>query len=187
MLKVTEINLSRVIKFVYALICVLIIICTWSVLSKKEDKFTINLEKASSDKSSPVSLKTYYLIEKYSKKYKVPKHIAYNIAYLETTYRGPFDWKYNPFLTSSAGAVGAMQIMVGTAKDIHKKTITKSKLKNDLELNISTSMKLLNILYSQYNDWGIVCGYYNTGYPKMNDYARFCVSNKDYTKNWIYY
>lgn len=182
-----EIKLSRLIKFVYVLICCIVIACCWSLFSRQENKLYKNLENASQDKGSPVSLKTYYLIEKYSKKYDVPKHIAYNVAYLETTYRGPFDWKYNPFRSSSAGAVGAMQVMVSTAKYVNKKSVSQHKLKNDLELNISTSMKLLNILHSQYNDWGIVCGYYNTGYPKINEYATFCISNKDYTKNWLYY
>jgi hypothetical protein len=26
--------------------------------------------------------------------YGIPKHIAFNVAYLETKYKGPFDWKY---------------------------------------------------------------------------------------------
>ena len=34
---------------------------------------------------------------------------------------------------------------------------------------------------------GGTCGYYNTGYPKINNYALFCVSNKNYTKNWESY
>jgi hypothetical protein len=182
-----EIKISRIIKFLYVSICVLVGVCCWSLVTKQENKFYKNLEKASLEKGSPVSLKTYYLIEKYSKKYNIPKHIAYNIAYLETSYKGPFDWKYNPFLSSSAGAVGPMQVMVSTAKYVNKKTVSSHTLKNDLELNISTSMKLLNILHSQYDDWGIVCGYYNTGYPKINGYATFCISNKDYNKNWIYY
>ena len=37
-------------------------------------------------------------------------------------------------------------------------------------------------LSKQYKDWAVICGYYNTGYPKINDYARFCVSHKDYQK-----
>jgi hypothetical protein len=54
-------------------------------------------------------------------------------------------------------------------------------------LNVKISMKLLHKLRKQYNDWGLICGYYNTGYPRVNDYARFCVSNKDYQKNWVGY
>jgi hypothetical protein len=46
-------------------------------------------------------------------------------------------------------------------------------------------MRLLRNLHKRYGDWEVACGYYNTGYPKINDYARFCVSNKEYTKHWI--
>jgi soluble lytic murein transglycosylase-like protein len=129
----------------------------------------------------------YYLIEKYSNEYDIPKHIAYNVAFLETRYQGPFDWNYNPFQSSSAGAVGPMQVMVRTAEYVNKTDITRNTLKTNLDLNISTSMKLLNKLYNQYENWAITCGYYNTGYPKVNDYATFCVNNKDYTKNWESY
>ena len=46
-------------------------------------------------------------------------------------------------------------------------------------------MKVLRYLYNQYGDWAIACGYYNTGQPIVNDYAQFCVSNKNYNKNWV--
>ena len=117
---------------------------------------------------------------------KAPEYSAlYALAYLETKYRGPFDGDYKPFLTSSAGAVGPMQIMSSTANFIHEKEINKDSLKYDLELNISTSMKILRYLYDRYKDWGIACGYYNTGHPIVNEYAQFCVSNKNYNKNWV--
>ena len=42
----------------------------------------------------PISMKMYDEILRYSKRYKVPKHIAFNIAYMETKYRGPFHFDY---------------------------------------------------------------------------------------------
>jgi soluble lytic murein transglycosylase-like protein len=70
----------------------------------------------------------YESIEKYSEIYDVPKYIAYNVAYMETKYRGPFHFNYNPEQVSSAGALGPMQIMPGTAnsKVFTDTTITNS-------------------------------------------------------------
>jgi len=63
---------------------------------------------------------------------------------------------------------------------------SESKLKNNLEYNIKTSMKLLNKLYNKYNDWEKVCGAYKTGQPIINKYAKFCYNN-NYEKNWVNY
>ena len=139
-----------------------------------------------SDLSSPTPLKMYELINYYSDLYEIPKHIAFNVAYLETKYKGPFDWKYKPEQTSYAGAVGPMQIMPATANHVHKQKISKNDLKNDIELNIKTSMKLLRQLHNIYGNWEIVCGCYNTGRPIVNGYAIFCVNNKNYQNNWVY-
>lgn len=138
-------------------------------------------------KDAPLPLKMFYLLETYSEKYNIPKHIAYNIAYHETRYRGPFDWTYKHNLESFAGAVGPMQVMVRTASFINDSTVSKTDLKNDVELNIMSSMKLLSYLHKRYGDWKIVCGYYNTGRPIINDYAVFCANNKDYQNNWLSY
>lgn len=135
--------------------------------------------------NKPLSLDMYEKLEKYSDEYCIPKHIVYNVAFLETTYRGPFDFDYKHNRTSSVGAVGPMQIMPSTANLINGKKIPVKKLKNDLETNILTSVKLLKRLHDQYGDWAVVCGCYNTGKPIINSYARFCVNNEDYRKNWV--
>ncbi len=134
---------------------------------------------------NPIPLEMYENLEKYSNEYDIPKHVFYNIAYLETRYRGPFDWNYNPYLVSSAGALGPMQIMPSTADLICKENTSNKKLKTDIELNISISAKLLRKLYDKYGDWEIVCGCYNTGKPIINEYAHFCATNKNYQKNWV--
>jgi len=134
---------------------------------------------------SPTSMKMYELIEKYSDEYEIPKYIAYNVAYMETRYLGPFHWKYNPYQESFAGAVGPMQIMPTTSDYINKVNYSKKRLTTDIELNVETSMKLLNRLYSRYKDWSIVCGCYNTGRPIINDYARYCVSNVNFKNKWV--
>lgn len=139
---------------------------------------------------SPVvssSILMYELLEKYSKIYNVPRYIAYNIAYKETRYKGPFDWDYNPERISSVGAQGPMQVMPSTAKLIQGKSIPVDELRTNLELNIETSMMLLEKLYNKYGSWKIVCGCYNTGKPIVNDYAVYCATNKDYRSEWVYY
>lgn len=132
----------------------------------------------------PISMKMYDEILRYSKKYKVPKHIAFNIAYMETKYRGPFHFDYEHNLSSGAGAVGPMQIKPSTANYVHDKQISSHNLKNNVRLNIHTSMKLLRLLYDRYGDWKVACGCYNTGRPMINGYALFCVNNKDYRRFW---
>lgn len=135
--------------------------------------------------NSPYCLQVFYNIEHYADKYGIPKHIAYNIAFLETRYSGPFDTKYHPFHYSSVGASGTMQIMPSTAKMFAHKKISSKTLASDIGLNVELSMKILQYLYERYGDWGVACGFYNTGYPVVNEYAEFCISHKNYNKNWV--
>lgn len=122
----------------------------------------------------PPNLQMYEAIEKYSKEYGVPKRFGYGIAYKESRYRGLLDWGYNNSLESPAGALGAMQVMYATAKSMWpNKDFTKEQLKNDIDFNVRTSMKLLRLLYDQYHDWTLVFGAYNTGKLIRNDYAYF--------------
>lgn len=134
---------------------------------------------------NPTPIEMYENLEKYSKEYGIPKYVFYNIAFLETRYRGPFDWGYNPEKTSCVGALGPMQIMPSTANMICGEKVPLDKLKNDMRLNIEISAKLLRRLYDKYGDWKLVCGCYNTGKPIVNSYAIFCSTNKDYQSNWI--
>lgn len=122
--------------------------------------------------SGPPCVQMHESIEKYAEKYDIPKKYAFGVAYQETRYRGLTDWKYDHRQTSSASAVGPMQILYSTAKDVWpKEAFTKEELRDDIDFNVETSMKYLAYLYERYRDWKIVFGYYNTGYPKVNDYA----------------
>ncbi len=148
-------------------------------------KKEVELSKKEYDILTPIPMTMYENIEKYSDEYKIPKYIAYNISFLETRYQGPFHWSYNPSRTSCAGALGPMQIMPSTAKLIQKVSVPKTVLKNNIELNIKISMKLLRRLYDKYHNWAIVCGCYNTGRPMVNGYAKYCVSNLNYQSKWV--
>ena len=124
------------------------------------------------NESSPPCLQMYYHIEKYSEQYGIPKNYAYGIAWKETRYEGPFQWKYDPERESSAGAVGPMQVMPSTARMMWDgKMIYKKDLKSNIKLNVETSMKLLRRLYDKYRNWKLVFGAYNTGRPMVNQYA----------------
>ena len=63
--------------------------------------------------------------------------------------------------------------------------VTAKELRTDLELNIDVSCSMLKKLYKQYGRWDIVLGYYNTGYPQVNDYAAYGSSTKNYKSKWI--
>lgn len=133
-------------------------------------------------KTDVPSIELYYAILKYSKEFDIPTEYAFGIAYVETGYQGPLDFTYDHRQISSAGALGPMQVMPSTANWINKTQVDKSIVLNDIDFNVRTSMKLLRQLKDKYNSWPIVFGYYNTGYPVINDYA-LKVYNKRYT--WI--
>ena len=134
---------------------------------------------------TPVSIVMFEMIEKYSKEYDIPKYVAYNVAYKETRYRGPFDWGYNPNQTSCVGALGPMQIMPRTSYSINKIVYSNDEIKSNIKLNVMTSMKLLRKLHNKYNNWSMVCGHYNTGRAMINGYGRYCGTNTDYKGKWV--
>ncbi len=144
--------------------------------------------KQKNDINSSNSIKMYESIEKYSNLYNVPKYIAYNVAFKETTYRGPFDWKYNHVQKSYVGALGPMQIMLSTAKSpIYSSglNITTESLMNDIDLNVELSMKILRRNFEKTGNWKLACGMYNTGRAIINDYAIYCATNKNYKNKWV--
>lgn len=142
---------------------------------------TITLRKVI-ESTDPSCLQMYYFIEQYADSFDIPKEYAYGIAHAETGYDGPFDWNYNHKQVSRAGAVGPMQIMPATAKFVNGFIVKPTKLKNNIEFNVMTSMKLLRILYDKYGDWKLVFGCYNTGKPIINKYA---LKVYNYNPTWI--
>lgn len=140
-------------------------------VKKEEEEEKIYTEGSKITLDSPPCLQMFYYIEKYSEEYEIPKQYAYGIAWKETGYLGPFDWDYYPGQESFAGAVGPMQVMPSTASFVWRKKIQRSDLKNDIELNVKTSMKYLRYLHNNHKNWKIVFGFYNTGRPIVNQYA----------------
>ena len=130
------------------------------------------------------AVRMYRAIMLYSGMYQVPKHVAFNIAHLETTYRGPQDSIYNPSRVSKVGALGPMQIMYRYASHFAERKVTKAELRDSIEFNVNLSMKILAENYKRYKSWVKAAGAYNTGRPIINRYAREAVK-KDYQRNWI--
>ena len=130
------------------------------------------------------ALRMYRAIMLYSGMYQVPRHVAFNIAHLETTYRGPQDSTYNPSRISNKGAMGPMQIMYRYASYFAGRKVTKSELRDSIEFNVNLSMKILAQNYKRYKSWKKAAGAYNTGRPIINHYAKEAVK-KDYERNWI--
>ncbi len=123
------------------------------------------------DPASPPCLQLYQYIKAYADTFDIPLQYAFGIANTETSYNGPFHWSYNHAQTSSAGAVGPMQVMVATAHWINKDNVTKEELRCNIRYNVYTSMKLLRKLYDKNGDWKTSFGEYNTGRPCINGYA----------------
>ena len=145
---------------------------TTFTVTEPEVKATQNVRIPDSiDQGSPPSLQMYRYIKAYADTFNIPLNYAFGIAHAETRYCGPFHWKYNHAQTSSAGAVGPMQVMVSTARWINKDNVSKERLKTDIKYNIYTSMKLLRKLFNKNGDWKTVFGEYNTGRPCVNGYS----------------
>ena len=141
----------------------------WYAETSRIEKSIENMGKISKD--MPPSMQLYYHIVKYSKEYDVPINIAFGVAHHESGYDGPFDWNYNPRLTSIANAYGAMQIQVPTANSFSDNKVTRIDLLNNLELNVDLSMRILSYLKKKHGDWKLALGAYNTGRPIINQYA----------------
>lgn len=129
-------------------------------------------------KLTPYSVQVYFYTKKYAKKYNVPEEIAFSVAQLETNYLGPNMFKYKPNQTSIANAYGTYQLLLSTARYMYEgniKDITPNILLKNVKINTRLGIKYIRHLYDKYNSWIIACGYYNTGYPKINQYARDAV------------
>jgi len=164
--------MKRLIVFILAIVT----ICTFaSIRSVKKTELKLNSAQ-----------RLYVAINKYAEQYKVPLHIAYNVACLETGYRGPFHDKYNHKQTSKAGAVGAMQIMPQYASHYAGFKVSKAVLRDSIELNVEISMKMLNEWYKRYKRWDKATGAYNTGRPIINKYAKNAVIEDFYIKRWVH-
>jgi soluble lytic murein transglycosylase-like protein len=121
----------------------------------------------------------------YADSFNIPLYIAFNIATIETGYRGPLDINYNHSQASKAGALGPMQIMHKYSHYYAGRKVTRQELRDSIEFNVKLSMIILSSHYEKYKDWGKVAGAYNTGKPVINSYAKRAVDSTYFQKKWI--
>lgn len=128
---------------------------------------------------SPPSLQVYYRTLEYSEKYNVPTYISFGMARKETTYRGPLQYSYTPVQISSGNALGTYQILLSTARWFTKDySISKQDLLHNIKLNTEIGVSYVREQYDTYGSWSKATGYYNTGYPIVNGYAKEITTNK---------
>jgi len=167
-------------KHWYLIIILAIVGLMYYNVNQRLDYFEERLDLA----DGTISLQMYESIEHWSDSFNIPKHIAYNVAWLETRYQGPFHFDYNPYQKSSAGAVGPMQIITRWAHRFAGRRLSEKELKTNIDLNVKISMQMLRKWYSIHHDWTLACGAYNSGSPIRNDYAVYATTNKDYKNKW---
>jgi len=80
-----------------------------------------------------------------------------------------------------------MQIITKWAHQYAERRITEKELRTNIDLNVMISMKMLRTRYNSTGNWATACGGYNTGSAIVNEYARYCVSNKNYKSKWVSY
>jgi soluble lytic murein transglycosylase-like protein len=124
-------------------------------------------------------------IIQYADTFDIPLWLAFNVAALESDYRGPLDSAYKHNVVSRAGAVGPMQIMPQYATWFAGFDVGRQELKDSIELNVWLSMKILRYLYDKYHDWTKVLGAYNTGKPIKNKYAVHGSDPMWHRRRWI--
>jgi soluble lytic murein transglycosylase-like protein len=158
-------------SFIYVIAIILVAAWAHGYESLNKSKNYV-IDPGTIDKTSPPCLQMYYNIEKYAEEYGIPRNYAFGIANAETGYQGPFHWSYDQARTSSAGAVGPMQIMPRYAHPYVDGKFTVNDLKTDIEMNVKASMRMLRKLYNMHGDWKLAFGAYNTGSPCVNGYAQ---------------
>lgn len=169
------------IKNWYLILVLAIVSLMYYNINRKLDYFEERLDMA----NGSISLQMYESIEHWSDSFNVPKYVAYNVAYQETGYKGPFHFNYNPYQTSSAGAVGPMQIITIYAHTYAGRHLSEKELKTNIDLNVKISMQMLKTWYDIYGDWTLACGAYNSGQPVRNGYAVYAAGNTEYRNRWV--
>ena len=130
----------------------------------------------------PPSIQMEFYLQKHALENNIPYIYLRRCAELETTYLGPHQFSYNPFVKSKAGALGPMQVMPSTALRVWKGSNIKNtkqikhRLQYDINFNIATSAKYLRLLYKKHKNWTVVFSIYNQGTRgqyNINYFARY--------------
>ena len=112
-------------------------------------------------------------IEEYSRLYNVPQEIIYSVIKAESS--------FNSNAVSPAGAVGLMQIMPDTYRDIAGRMgdIANEGLLYDPNTNIKYGTFYLRYLYDMFKEWDLAIAAYNGGLGNVRQWLR----NPEYIKD----
>lgn len=157
-------------------IIISVITLLFGIKKHTSDHLKINNKPVNIINLSPPSLKVYHSVNKYSKKYSIPRMYSFRMLKQETNYNGPFDFRYNPAQTSSANCEGPGQLNIRTARWILKNnSLTRTQIRHNIELNVHGSIKFAHWIYNNLTkNWTNVWYYYNTG--KLNGINKYSLA-----------
>lgn len=116
-------------------------------------------------------------VSKYSKEYKIDENLVYAVIKAESN--------FDPNAKSSKNAIGLMQLMETTAKDIIKKVdiqILDEKIQDELqnaEININLGTKYLSMLLERYQNIEIALTAYNAGIGTVDNWIEKGIIKSD--------
>ena len=163
---------------------IILLICVCIVGFYVYSQYSVEPEPIAPVKPKTSAERLHDAIVLFADSFNIPLHVAFNMAYLETTYRGPLDSTYDHRKTSRCGAVGAMQIMPKYASYHAGFPVNKQELRDSIELNVYISMKIMAANYVKTKSWTKSAGKYHTGKACVDTYAKKAVV-KDYQSKWV--
>lgn len=116
-------------------------------------------------------------VEKYSKEYQVDTNLVYAVIKAESNFK--------PNAKSNKNAIGLMQLMEDTAKDLLKRVdlkITGEELKDklyDVDININLGTKYLSVLLERYGNVEIAVTAYNAGIGTVDNWIEKGIIKSD--------
>ena len=116
-------------------------------------------------------------VEKYAESYNVDEDLVYAVIKAESN--------FNQNAKSSKDAIGLMQLVESTAKDVSKKVdiqLTDDELKEKLlepEININLGTKYISILIEKYQNIEIAVTAYNAGIGTVDNWIEKGVIKAD--------
>lgn len=114
-------------------------------------------------------------VEKYSKEYEVDKYLIYATIKAESN--------FNQEAKSSQGAIGLMQLLYSTAKEIAPRAGIEVTEENiyDPDININLGTKLLSILIQKYGNNELALAAYNAGSGNVDSWISKGILKSDGT------
>ena len=111
-----------------------------------------------------------YYVEKYASEYNVDKNLIYAVIKVESNFKNT--------AKSNKEAIGLMQLMESTAKDVCEKmeiNITDAELKKELlnpDMNINIGTKYLSTLIEKYQNIEVAVAAYNAGSGTVDNWIK---------------